>query len=108
MTVAVLGAGVGHVVLWTLSELHALFAGHRGIGRGDLKLAANDWQLGGCGEVVFALLLAFVGGSFGILPGLLTGHRKHQERVPFGPAMAFSGVVVLLAGPTVRAGMLQG
>ncbi len=105
---AVLGAATGYGALWLLDAVHALHAGQRGFGRGDLKLAAMVGAWVGVEGVLAALLLAFLAASCAVLPGLLRRRRGPGDSLPFGPALVLGGAVVLLAGPEALAGALQG
>ena len=106
---AVLGAAAGYLLLWLLDAGHAACrSGQRGFGRGDLKTAAMIGGWVGLGGVLPALLLAFAAGTCAVLPGLLRGRRRPGESVPFGPALALGGGVVLLAGPDAVARLLRG
>ena len=71
----------------------------RGMGLGDVKLAAvMGLYLGRC--LVPAMLIAlFAGAAVGI--GLIAreGASARKRALPFGPFLALGGVVGLLAGP---------
>jgi leader peptidase (prepilin peptidase)/N-methyltransferase len=70
----------------------------RGMGLGDVKLAAvMGLYLGR--SVAPALLIAFAAGSlFGLALIARQGAAARKQAVPFGPFLAFGGVVGLLAG----------
>lgn len=108
ITAAVLGAIAGYAMLWLLNAAHALHAGRRGFGRGDLKLAAMIGAWVGAQGVLLALLLAFLAGTIAVLPGLLRGRRGLGDKVPFGPALVLGGAAVVLAGPDAVLDVLQG
>jgi leader peptidase (prepilin peptidase)/N-methyltransferase len=96
------GAGAGGFFL-----LAALIS-PRGMGMGDVKLAAVMGLLLG-DAVAPALLIALV---TGILAGLVViARRKPGERggvgVPFGPALAVGGLVALSAGHAIIAAYLH-
>ncbi|MGI3777976.1 MAG: prepilin peptidase [Janthinobacterium lividum] len=103
---AALGAAVGYGALWLLDAAHALHAGRRGFGRGDLKLAAMVGGWVGAEGVLAALLLAFLAATCAALPGLLRGRRGLGDSLPFGPALVLGGAAVLLAGPDAVAAAL--
>lgn len=104
---AVLGAAAGYLSLWLLDAGHALCAGGRhGLGRGDLKLAAMVGGWVGLSGLASVLLIAFLAGTCAVLLGVLRRHRRIGESMPFGPALALGGVVVLLAGPSTIARLL--
>ncbi|HSS04715.1 MAG TPA: prepilin peptidase [Solirubrobacterales bacterium] len=70
----------------------------RGMGMGDVKLAAvMGLYLGR--SVAPALLIAFLAGSlFGLALIARHGTTARKQAVPFGPFLAFGGVIGLLAG----------
>jgi leader peptidase (prepilin peptidase) / N-methyltransferase len=73
----------------------------RGMGMGDVKLAAvMGLYLGR--SVAPALLIAFAAGSVvGIAMIVRHGAAARKQAVPFGPFLAFGGVVGLLAGDQI-------
>jgi len=73
----------------------------RGMGMGDVKLAAvMGLYLGR--SVAPALLIAFAGGSLvGLALIARHGAAARKQAVPFGPFLAFGGVVGLLAGDQI-------
>ncbi len=96
---AILGAVAGYGSLWTLSRLHGLRRkGSPAFGGGDLKLAGAIGAWLGVLAVFPALLIAFVAGTVAVLPALVTGRLRFGHTVPFGPALALGGSVVLLVG----------
>lgn len=77
------------------------FAYPRGMGMGDVKLAAvMGLYLGR--SVAPALLIAFAAGSlFGLAMIARYGAAARKQAVPFGPFLALGGVVGLLAGDQI-------
>ena len=97
---AILGAVAGYGSLWTLSQVHGLRRrGGPAFGGGDLKLAAAIGAWFGLLAVPPALLIAFTAGTLAVLPALITRRLKMGHTIPFGPALALGGAVLLLAGP---------
>lgn len=74
----------------------------RGMGMGDVKLAAVLGLFLGR-EVAVALMAAVVAGT--VLGALIMARQGvsdgRKTAVPFGPFLAFGGVVALLAGPAI-------
>ncbi|MCL4405323.1 MAG: prepilin peptidase [Patescibacteria group bacterium] len=70
----------------------------RGIGFGDVKLAAATGLLMGWPDIALALILAFIIG--GIIGGLLMllRHKSGQDSVPFGPFIAAGITLVFFLG----------
>lgn len=82
--------------------LAAVLAYPRGMGMGDVKLAAVLGLFLGR-EVAVALLVALVAGT---LVGVVVMARRgvaegRRTAIPFGPFLAFGGVVALLAGEPI-------
>jgi leader peptidase (prepilin peptidase)/N-methyltransferase len=76
----------------------ALLAYPRGMGMGDVKLAAVMGLFLGR-SVAPALLVAFAAGAiYGVALMLRHGAAARKSAIPFGPFLALGGVVGLLAG----------
>ncbi len=71
----------------------------RGMGMGDVKLAGMMGLYLGT-PVIPALLAAFLAGSLvGVVVMVRHGAGARKRAVPFGPFLAFGGLVALLFGP---------
>ncbi len=95
---ALWGAVAGYLSLWSVYWMFKLATGKEGMGHGDFKLLAAlgawlGWQM---------ILPVVLGASvLGALVGLAMksgGALREGRYVPFGPFLAGSAVVVLLAG----------
>ncbi len=95
---ALWGAVAGYLSLWAVYWLFKLATGKEGMGHGDFKLLAAlgawlGWQM---------ILPVVLGASvLGALVGIgmkFSSALREGRYVPFGPFLAGSGVVVLLAG----------
>jgi leader peptidase (prepilin peptidase)/N-methyltransferase len=74
----------------------------RGMGMGDVKLAAVLGLFLGRSVAVALIVGVFVGAVVGgIVMARLGVARGRKTAVPFGPFLAFGGVVGLLVGPTI-------
>lgn len=70
----------------------------RGMGGGDMKLAAAMGFVFGWPDIILSLILAFIFGSiFGAME-ITLGKKGLKSKVPFGPFLAFSGLVVFMFG----------
>lgn len=79
--------------------LAAALAYPRGMGMGDVKLAAVMGLYLGV-SVAPALLIALAAGSVsGLVIMARGGLEARKQAIPFGPFLALGGVVALLAGP---------
>lgn len=93
---AVLGTVSGYLALWLLYWGFKLITGREGLGYGDFKLLAAlgawlGWQV--LPELlILAALIGLVQGVFKAYRDKSSVHRA----IPFGPALAFSGWLMLL------------
>lgn len=96
--VAVGGALVGLAVFggqWLISR-------GRWLGSGDVFLSVGLGLLvGGAGEMMIAVLSAYIIGAMVALLGLATGGLKRTDRLAFGPFLACGAAVSLLLSPIV-------
>lgn len=95
---AILGAVIGYGFLWSLFWLFKLLTGKEGLGYGDFKLLAAlgawlGWQL----LPLVILLASFTGAVLGISM-IIMGRKSRNVPIPFGPFLAFGGVLGLFFG----------
>lgn len=95
---AVIGAIIGYLSLWLVDYIYQCLTKRRGIGQGDFKLLAMlgawlGWQL-----LPFIIIIAAVSGLMmgGIY--LLWTSQSRRTPIPFGPFLAFSGMIHLMYG----------
>lgn len=95
-TEAVLGAAFGFGFFWLLNEIYRRLKGHDGIGMGDAKLlsALGAWL--GWQALPGIVLLASVTGLLGGLTWLYWKKQGRTQAFPFGPFLAFAGIIYLL------------
>jgi leader peptidase (prepilin peptidase) / N-methyltransferase len=98
LPVALWGAVVGYLSLWSVYWLFKLATGKEGMGYGDFKLLAAlgawlGWQM-----IVPILLLASVIGAVVGIAMKLAGSLREGRYVPFGPFLAGAALVVMFAG----------
>jgi leader peptidase (prepilin peptidase)/N-methyltransferase len=96
---ALWGAVAGYLSLWSVYWLFKLTTGKEGMGFGDFKLLAAlgawlGWQM----ILPIVLGASVLGAVVGIAMKMSSALREGRY-VPFGPFLAGSGLVVLLAGP---------
>jgi leader peptidase (prepilin peptidase)/N-methyltransferase len=70
----------------------------RGMGMGDLKLAAALGLLLGWPDIALAVVLSFILGSLWSLPLLVSGRLKLRAAIPFGPFIALGAVATIFFG----------
>lgn len=89
---ALLGAILGIVILGAF----AFFSKGRAMGWGDVKLAGAMGLVLGAGQVIFAILLAFIiGGIIGAV--LLVGKKATaKSKIAFGPFLTLATAIFLL------------
>ena len=95
---ALWGAVAGYLSLWTIYWAFKLTTGKEGMGQGDFKLLAAlgawlGWQM-----ILPVVLGASVIGAVVGIAMKASGALREGRYVPFGPFLAGSGLVVLLAG----------
>jgi leader peptidase (prepilin peptidase)/N-methyltransferase len=73
----------------------------RGMGMGDVKLAALMGLYLGSGVVPALVIGTFTGALVGLVLMASRGSGARKLAVPFGPFLAFGGVVALLAGQQI-------
>jgi leader peptidase (prepilin peptidase)/N-methyltransferase len=92
---AIAAAGAGGFLL------AIAFAYPRGMGMGDVKLAAMMGLYLGSAVVPALVIGAFSGALVGIVLMAFRGSGARKLAVPFGPFLALGGVVALLAGQQI-------
>ena len=101
LAVAVVGAALGYLILWSVYWLFKLVTGKEGMGYGDFKLlAAIGAWLGWKILPVVILLSSVIGALVGI--GLIVlARRGRSVPIPFGPYLAGAGLVALFWGERI-------
>ncbi len=105
--VALIGALVGYLSLWSVFWLFKLATGKEGMGYGDFKLLAAigaflGWQM----LPLIIMLSAFVGAIFGISLIVIKGRDKNAP-IPFGPYLSIAGFIALIWGAQINQAYLQ-
>jgi len=94
---ALIGAGVGLVAL--LIPVVATMG--RGMGIGDVKMAALIGLTTGFGEVLVAILGGIILGGLAAIFLLVFKLKKRKEAIPFGPFLAIGAIVTLIWGSQI-------
>lgn len=115
LAVAITYQGIGY--LWwsilTGASISAFFYGlyvvSRGqwIGGGDVKLLVGLGFI--TGSIVNGLLMIFIASLIGtllVLPGIMFGRFNLTQRIPFGPLLIMSAIVVFLLGQNIDVWLL--
>ena len=95
-TDSLLGALLGYTFLWLLNYLYRLIKKQDGIGMGDAKLLAALGAWLGWVALPGILLIASILGLIGGLIWLQWNKQDHRAAFPFGPFLAFAGIIELL------------
>lgn len=104
---AVAGAMLGYLSLWSIYWLFKLLTGKEGMGYGDFKLLAALGAWAGADHLpVIILFSSLVGAIFGIMMIVLKRHER-QNPIPFGPYLAVAGWITLIWGQDIIHNYLQ-
>lgn len=99
---AILGATIGYLSLWSIYWLFKLATGKEGMGYGDFKLLAALGALTGpAGILPIVLIASMVGAITGAIQLGLQG-RDRATPLPFGPYLAAAGLIQILYGSELR------
>jgi prepilin signal peptidase PulO-like enzyme (type II secretory pathway) len=93
---ALLGAFLGYGLLWALNTGYRLLKNRNGIGMGDAKLLAALGSWLGWEVLPSTLLIASITGLLGGIVWLKWHRHKLGNAFPFGPFLAFAGIIELL------------
>jgi leader peptidase (prepilin peptidase)/N-methyltransferase len=93
---SLLGSISGFALLWALDKMYYLSKKQHGIGLGDAKLlsALGAWL--GLSAIPNILLIASISGVLGGLLWLRFQKQSIRSAFPFGPFLAFAGIIELL------------
>ena len=93
---SLLGAITGFALLWALDKMYYWAKKQHGIGLGDAKLlsALGAWL--GLSAIPNILLIASISGVLGGLLWLRFQKQSIRSAFPFGPFLAFAGIIELL------------
>jgi leader peptidase (prepilin peptidase)/N-methyltransferase len=93
---SLLGCITGFTLLWALDIMYYSIKKQHGIGLGDAKLlsALGAWL--GVGAIPNILLIASISGAIGGVLWLRYQKQTIHSAFPFGPFLAFAGIIELL------------
>jgi leader peptidase (prepilin peptidase) / N-methyltransferase len=98
-----LGGALAFVIFFILAVLS-----RRGMGMGDVKLAAFTGLIVGWPHVIPVLLLGFIAGGLAAGVLLILGRIRRKDRMAFGPYLGLAALVGLLYGDLLVAVWLPG
>jgi leader peptidase (prepilin peptidase)/N-methyltransferase len=93
---SLLGAIAGYALLWVLDQMYFRLKKQHGIGLGDAKLLSGLGAWLGIEAIPSILLIASIGGLIGGVLWLRYQKQSLQTAFPFGPFLAFAGIIELL------------
>ncbi|HEX5359991.1 MAG TPA: prepilin peptidase [Fluviicoccus sp.] len=99
LQLAVIGAMLGYLSLWSVYWLFKLVTGKEGMGYGDFKLLAalGAWL----GPAQLPLIILLSSGVGAVIGGIYMAIRKESAPFAFGPYLAIAGFIALLGGPEI-------
>ena len=101
LQLALAGAVVGYLFLWSVYWAFRLLTGKEGMGYGDFKLLAAIGAWLGWALLPLVILLASLAGA--VIGVAMIALRRHRRDVPmpFGPYLATAGAIALFWGPGI-------
>jgi leader peptidase (prepilin peptidase)/N-methyltransferase len=93
---SILGGLGGFLSLYFLNRLYLAIKGQQGIGLGDAKLLAGLGTCLGWVNLPYILIIASLSGLVGGFLWLKFHQKDASHTFPFGPFIAFGGIIVLL------------
>ena len=93
---SLLGAITGFTLLWALDKIYYWTKKQHGIGLGDAKLLSGLGAWLGISALPNILLIASISGVLGGALWLRYQKQSLQSAFPFGPFIAFAGIIELL------------
>ncbi len=97
-TDALLGAFIGGGVVLFIYGVGKIFFRKEVIGLGDVRLLALIGAFVGWRSLFLVIMVASLVGALFYLPSVITGKRGLASEVPFGPFLAFGGIVAFYIG----------
>ncbi|QWD60308.1 A24 family peptidase [Polynucleobacter sp. MWH-UH35A] len=104
---SVIGAALGYSALRLLNLLYRLVKKQDGVGMGDAKLLAALGAWFGWYSLPSILLIASLSGLIGGFIWLQWNKQSHHSAFPFGPFLAFAGIIELLWPQTLQTLLLS-
>ena len=104
---SVIGAALGYSALRLLNLLYRLVKKQDGVGMGDAKLLAALGAWFGWHSLPSILLIASLSGLIGGFIWLQWNKQSHHSAFPFGPFLAFAGIIELLWPQTLQTLLLS-
>lgn len=101
---SLLGALVGGGALYVLDKLSLVLLKKRGMGFGDVKLAAMLGAFFGLGVLLIIMLASVIGSIVGVAMIAVKGRQTEEQEghyLPFGPYLSLAGLIVMFLGRSI-------
>jgi len=98
---AIMGMGVGFILLWLIGFWGKIWFKKTAMGEGDIFLAAALGACLGWQGVLVAIFLAYLLAATVAVFLLLSKRARFGQYIPFGPALAGAGILALLFGQKI-------
>jgi len=101
LPMALWGAVLGYLSLWSVYWIFKLITGKEGMGYGDFKLLSALGAWAGADSLPLIILFSSIIGA--TIGGLMIALRNHESQtpIPFGPYLAGAGWIALLWGDEI-------
>lgn len=96
---AMLAAATGYAVFYVIGKVSTFIAKKDALGFGDVKLAAMLGAFLGPAGFWNTFFIAYLSGAVISIPLLLSGAKKREDYIPFGPFLITGAVITLFWGP---------
>lgn len=104
LEMTVIGALAGYLSLWSIATLFKILFKKEGMGLGDAKLLAAIFAWVNIQFFPLVLMIScLVGLAVTLIQRLLSGTKMMNNPLPFGPYLAFGGLVAFLYGNELTA-----
>jgi leader peptidase (prepilin peptidase) / N-methyltransferase len=98
---SLIGLVGGYLLLWLIGKFGTYLFKQEALGEGDIYLAAMLGACLGWSGMLLAVFIGYVSAAVLMLALLAAGRVKFGQSVPFGPALAAGGLVVLFWGEQI-------
>jgi leader peptidase (prepilin peptidase)/N-methyltransferase len=95
---SLIGLIIGTLLLFFVAKIGSAFFKKEAMGLGDVKLLGAIGAFTGWQGVIFTVMFSSVIGALCGISFVLFGNKKMGSRIPFGPYLALSAILWILAG----------
>jgi leader peptidase (prepilin peptidase)/N-methyltransferase len=98
---AVIGAALGYMILWSVYWIFKLVTKKEGMGYGDFKMFAAIGAWFGWQALPASIFLSALAGTLTGFTMMAFDQQHRHSRIPFGPFIAGSGILLVFLGPQI-------